>query len=162
PDEDYEYLVKEDRGRRVFAAAPENSLLLRKATGRMPHGGGRKLDPDSPYCRLLRRWVEQGAPFGRPGDPVVTRIEVLPPGRLLGRGGRQQVVGVAPLVVAHLSDGSTADVTRMAQFESNQPDLAEVSPTGLVTAKQLPGSAAVMARYQSHVGVFRATVPLGA
>src|SRR5581483_6382334 len=75
---------------------------------------------------------------------------------VLERGGRQQLI-----VVAHLSDGSTRDVTRMAQFEANQPDLAEVSATGLVTVKQLPGIVAIMARFQAHVDAFRATVPLG-
>src|SRR6202034_1641552 len=33
--------------------------------------------------------------------------------------------------------------------------------TGLVTTKQVPGRAAVMARFQSHVDVFHATIPLG-
>jgi hypothetical protein len=37
-----------------------------------------------------------------------------------------------------------------------------VSDTGLVGIQKLPGSAAVMTRYQEHVAVFRATVPLGA
>ena len=32
PSEDYEHLVKEGRGRRLFPAAPERSLLLLKAT----------------------------------------------------------------------------------------------------------------------------------
>jgi hypothetical protein len=50
----------------------------------------------------------------------------------------------------------------MTQFEPNRPEMASVSPTGLVSAQKLPGSVAVMARYQSHVDVFRATVPLGA
>src|SRR5581483_11968196 len=38
-DFDYAAIALEARGRRVFPAAPEESLLLRKATGRMPHGG---------------------------------------------------------------------------------------------------------------------------
>ena len=38
PAEDYEYLVKESRGRRIMLSAPEASLLLMKATGQMPHG----------------------------------------------------------------------------------------------------------------------------
>jgi hypothetical protein len=157
PQDDYEYLVKEGRGRRVFAAAADYSLLLRKATGQMPHGGGKKLEAGSPYYSILKRWIEQGAQRGEAGEAVVVRVEVLPRESLLDRKGQQQVV-----VVAHHSDGSTSDVTRMAQFESNQADLAEVSATGLVTAKQMPGSAAVMVRYQSHVDVFRATIPLGA
>src|SRR5205807_8771213 len=35
PDVDYAALVKEDRGRRVFQAAPDHSLLLLKPSGRM-------------------------------------------------------------------------------------------------------------------------------
>src|SRR5581483_6524580 len=155
PGEDYEYLVKEDRGRRLQPSAPEQSLLLRKATGAIGHGGGKRLDPQSPSYSILRRWIEQGARYGSPDEPVVERIQILPRQRVLERSGRQQL-----LVVAHLSDGSTRDVTRMAQFEVNQPDLAEVSATGLVTIKQLPGIVAVMARFQSHVDVFRATIPL--
>ena len=39
PKEDFEHLVKEGRGRRLFPAAPDRSLLLLKATGSVPHGG---------------------------------------------------------------------------------------------------------------------------
>ena len=76
--------------------------------------------------------------------------------RLMEREGTQQIV-----VVAHYSDGSTEDVTRTTQFDSNDTEMAEVSVTGLVTTGQLTGSVAVMARYQGHVDVFRATIPLG-
>jgi hypothetical protein len=157
PQEDYEYLVKEGRGRRIFATSAEYSLLLRKAAGQIAHGGGKKIEAGSPYYAILKRWVEQGAPQGKPNDGAVVRVEVFPKESLLDRKGEQQIV-----VVAHHNDGSTSDVTRMTQVESNHPDLAGVSATGLVTAKEAPGSAAVMVRYQSHVDVFRATVPLGA
>src|SRR5437899_410516 len=43
PDVDYMALVKEARGRRLFPASPENSLLLRKAVGSLPHGGGKRM-----------------------------------------------------------------------------------------------------------------------
>src|SRR5258708_516238 len=43
PELDYESLVNESRGRRVIPTAPERSILLLKATARMPHGGGRRL-----------------------------------------------------------------------------------------------------------------------
>ena len=36
PDEDFEYLVKEARGRRIFPTSPAESLLLLKATGKSP------------------------------------------------------------------------------------------------------------------------------
>lgn len=51
---DHAAIVKEARGRRVFLAAPETSLLLVKATGRVPHGGGKKIDEGSlRYKRLV-------------------------------------------------------------------------------------------------------------
>src|ERR1700676_3808896 len=55
PEEDYEYVVKESRGRRIIITAPEASLLLMKASGQMPHGGGAKLPSDSPHYRILKR-----------------------------------------------------------------------------------------------------------
>ena len=40
PDEDYEHLVREARGRRLFPADPPRSLLVTKGTAETPHGGG--------------------------------------------------------------------------------------------------------------------------
>ncbi len=156
PSEDYEYLVKEARGRRLFPAAPDRSLLLMKASARLPHGGGHRIEYNSPPYRIMRRWVEQGMPYGNPDDPTVTHIEVFPQERLMQREGSQQIV-----VIAHYNNGTTEDVTRMTTFDSNDTEMAEVSESALVTTAKLTGSVAIMARYQGHVGVFRATVPLG-
>jgi hypothetical protein len=156
PGEDYEYLVKEARGRRLFPAAPERSLLLLKGTNALPHGGGARLAADSHEYRMLRRWIQQGMPFGSEKDATVARIEVLPRSRAMVRGGEQQFK-----VLAHYSDGSTRDVTRTAQFDANDPEMAEVTPTGLVKTLDLTGDVAIMARYQGHVDVFRASIPLG-
>ena len=106
--------------------------------------------------RILRRWIQQGMPYGNDDDPIVNRLEVFPEERLMGRDKDQQVISVA-----HYSDGSKRDVTRMTQFDSNDTEFAEVSVTGLVTTAKLTGSVAVMARYQGYVDVFRSTVPLG-
>ncbi len=156
PEEDYEYLVKEGRGRRLFPAAPDQSLLLVKAINKLPHGGGQRLEPDSHEYRLIRRWILQGMPYGEETDPTVTSIEVLPQRRSMIRGGEQQIK-----VVAHYSDGSVQDVTRMAQFDPNDPEMAECTPTGIVKTLDLTGDVAIMARYQGHVDVFRASIPLG-
>ncbi len=157
PQEDFDFLVKEARGRRILPSVPTYSLLLRKATGQMAHGGGGRIKVDSAAYRVVRRWIEQGTPFGKKDDPVVDRIEVTPRSRVLAPNSSQQLV-----VVAHYSDGSTKDVTRLAQFESNAKDLAHVSESGVVSTGDLPGVVAVMARFQIHVGVFRATIPLNA
>lgn len=156
PQEDYEYLVKENRGRRIFPAAPEYSLLLLKPTARVPHGGGHRLDPDSYEWQLLTRWIEQGMPYGEPDDPTVERIEVFPRERSMNRDGKQQLS-----VVAHYSDGTALDVTRVSSFESNDTQMAESTTTGLVTVFDVPGDVAVMVRFQGQVAVFRASIPLG-
>lgn len=156
PDEDYEYLVKENQGRRIFPSSPEYSLLLTKPTNMLAHGGGKRIDMDSFEARLLIRWIEQGMPFGSQDDPVVEKIEVFPKSRKMNRGADQQLS-----VVAHYSDGSLADVTRMVKFESNDPELAEITATGQVKTLDMPGEVAVMARFQDHVTVFRAIIPMG-
>jgi hypothetical protein len=156
PALDYETLVKEGRGRRLFPAAPDASLLLQKAVARLPHGGGKRLDPASSEYRLIRRWIAAGMPMGRPLDPTVVRIEIYPAGRVLRRGTREQLA-----VTAFYSDGSSEDVTRWVQYQSNDVEVASALPGGKVESQRSAGQAAIMARYQGQVAVFRATVPLG-
>src|SRR5262245_7016579 len=88
PDVDYQALVKEARGRRLFPAAPDKSLLLLKATGQVAHGGGRRMEVGSDEYKLVRRWIAAGMPVGDPKDPVVTRIEVKPDHRILTRNNK--------------------------------------------------------------------------
>ncbi len=157
PWNDYDYLINEGRGRRIFPAAPEHSLLLTKATGEIPHGGGAQLEVGSHDYEFLVRWIRQGMPFGEEDDPTIERIDVFPKERTLQSGSTQQLI-----VTAHYSDGTMLDVTRGVQFEANQPEMAEVTEHGMVDLKELPGSTSVMVRFQEHVGVFIANVPLGA
>ena len=157
PREDWEYLVHESRGRRVHPAAPERSLLLEKACNLSPHGGGERFSPDSHEYRLLRRWMLQGMPYGNADELRVTDIDVYPAERTLGRSAEQQLA-----VIARYSDGSAEDVTRMATYEPNDTEMAEVDQRGLVKTLEVTGDIAIMVRYQGQVGVFRASIPLGA
>lgn len=157
PTEDYEYLVREARGRRLFPAAPDRSLLLVKATAELPHGGGKRLEKDSDDYKLLERWISQGMPYGHPDDPTVESIEVIPNQRTMALGAEQQLV-----VMAHYTDGSQEDVTRSALYEPNDKDMAQTEEKGRVRLFEQPGEVGVMIRYQGKVAVFRATVPLGA
>lgn len=153
PDADYRALVMEGRGRRLFPAAPERSLVLRKVSGGIPHGGGVLISSETPYYRTLLDWVSAGAPRGT-GEPRVERIEVSPQERLLQMGTRQQL-----RVVARMSDGTTRDVTALATYVVNNEDLAIVDATGRVDVKQAPGVVAVMASYLDQMDVFQAVVP---
>jgi hypothetical protein len=153
---DHAALTREARGRRVFPAAPDHSLLLLKASGQVPHGGGRKIARDSEAYRLLRRWIAGGAPASSPDAPAVVRLRITPANRVLRPGQTQQLA-----VLAEYSDGSERDVTRQSEFSSNLDVVASVGPDGLVTAGRLSGEAAVMARHLGHVAVFRGLVPHG-
>lgn len=156
PAEDYESLVKQGRGRRVFPASPEQSLLLLKATNKSPHVGGVRLTEDSQAYQTLLQWVRQGAPWGSEAAPELAAIEVQPPSGVVERGGQHQLK-----IVAQFTDGSSRDVTEIALFESNDPAMAEVDESGLIKVSDIPGKAAVMVRYQGSVTVFNATIPLG-
>lgn len=154
PEVDYMTILKEGRGRRVFPAAPEMSILLTKATGQSPHGGGKRLEIDSDEYKLLRRWIASGMPYGEATEPTVKRIQIVPEKRVLSRDSKQQFA-----VLAHYTDGRVEDITRRAQYESNETSIATVDPLGLITTHKVPGEAAIMARYQEFVTVFRAAVP---
>jgi len=157
PTEDYDYLVKEARGRRLFPASPERSLLLLKGTATLPHGGGKRLEADSDDYALLVRWISQGMPYGKPTDPKVERIEVFPKERVMPMSGEQQLA-----VLARYTDGSVLDVTRSALYEPNDKNLAKADGHGLISVFDQPGDVGVMIRYQGKVAVFRAMLPLGA
>jgi hypothetical protein len=157
PHDDFDHLVREGRGRRLFPAAPDQSLLLNKASGKVAHGGGVRLASTSDGYALLREWIRQGTPFTGEANATLESIEVRPPGGKIKANGQQQLTAVA-----HYSDGSDRDVTDLALFESNDPAMAEVSEQGRVRAMDIPGKVSVMVRYQGKVAVFGAAVPLGA
>ena len=157
PWNDHEWLVRESRGRRISPAAPENSLLLLKATGEIPHEGGIRLERDSTDYNTIVRWIKQGLPYAADDAPTVERIAVFPTDRVATPEAEQQLA-----VTAYFTDGSTRDITRTAIYEANQEEMAEVDENGHVILGKKTGSTSVMIRFQEHVAVFRATIPLGA
>jgi Protein of unknown function (DUF1553)/Protein of unknown function (DUF1549) len=154
PAADYAALTQEGRGRRVVPSVPERSLLLAKASGQSPHGGGVRIARGSEEYRTLKEWIAAGLPFGSPDDPHVVAIEVSPHERLLAVKARQPLT-----VTATYSDGTRVDVTRHARFQSNNDGLGSVDDAGVVTAGEVPGEVAVMAAYLGAVDVFRGLIP---
>src|SRR5262245_25330476 len=153
PEADYAALTKEGRGRRVFPAKPEESLILRKSTGRTAHGGGTKLPFGGEDYRTLRDWIAAGMPLGSRDAPRVVSLLVEPAERVMNQKADQQL-----RVIARYSDGVEKDVTRHARFQSNAEAVASVSASGVVTTSDAPGEAAVMAAYLGEVGLFRVMV----
>ncbi len=157
PAEDFEHLTKADRGRRLFPSAPDRSLLLRKASGQLPHGGGVRLAASSAGYALILEWIRQGAPPEVNGTRVFETFEIQPARGTIPPHGELQLSALA-----RYSDGSVRDVTSLALYESNDKAMAEVSDLGLMKVFDITGKVSVMVRYQGRVAVFSASVPLGA
>ena len=153
---DYEEIVLHARGRRINVAIPEQSLLLLKSIGAVPHGGGTRFAPTSEAYNLLRQWIYDGAPAASPAAPRLITIRVEPQERLMQSG--EQV----PLrVLATYSDQNEKDVTKHAAFASNIDVVANVNEEGAVTGGTESGEATIMARYMGQVAVFTAIIPHG-
>ncbi len=157
PAEDFEHLVREGRSRRLFPAAPDQSLLLLKASGKLAHGGGIKLQEGTENYEKLRRWIAGGAKWITEKEPKLVSVEVQPAMGLLQPNSHQQLQAIA-----HYDDNSSRDVTQLSLYEANDSAMVQVTDEGLVTALDIPGKAAVMVRYQGQVSVYGVAVPLGA
>lgn len=154
PDFDHVSLVREARGRRVFAGSPDDSLLLSKASGRVPHGGGNRIRQDSEDYDLLRKWIQAGAAGPRPDEPTLVRLTVTPQDQILDFNSKIQLN-----VTAHFSNGRTANVTGRSLFETNLPEIAEVTESGELQTHSRGGLFAAMVRFGGKIAVFRGTVP---
>ncbi len=155
PDFDFDALSKESRGRRLSPSQPEQSLLLLKPIGLAPHGGGKRLDPNGADFATLRRWVLAGTPRAIANAPKLERISVDPSDAMLGANSQKPLK-----VIAHYSNGTTRDVTRLAQFQSNESAIAAVNDGGVISTNTITGESAVMARYMNMIAVCTVSVPL--
>jgi len=145
PNGDHFRLTREQLGRRVNLALPEQSLLLEKSLGTVSHTGGSLIKKDDQYFNTMLEWLKDGAP----NDPIevaaVTALELYPENGVLNGEGAQQRLTVR----AKYSDGTDRDVTSLAFFSTSNDNSAKVGQDGIVTAAAR-GEAFVMARYDTH------------
>jgi hypothetical protein len=146
PGHDYEAIAKDAGGRRVSRLRPAESLLLGKATARLPHGGGLRLRPGTSGYDTVLRWIASGMPRTPPDAPRVERIAVEPTERTL-----KPSESFSLRATAHYTDGTAEDVTTLAAFASSESALVKVDANGRVTAGPVPGDATISARF---VGLF--------
>jgi len=155
PDFDYAALTKHGRGRRVFPAAADRSLLLTKPTGQLPHGGGLRLDREGDDYETIKSWIESGTPRRIEDEPKLVRVSVEPSQQSMKPSQRK------PLhVTAFYSNGTTRDVTQRTSFQSNESAVVSVDKYGMMTAGPIPGETAVMARYMYQIAICNVTIPL--
>ena len=144
PDGDYIRITREMVGRRVNLAVPDESTLIEKALGRVPHSGNQCFDEGSFYHKTILEWITNGAPKDADNVAKVTGIEVFPKQAVMeGRGEKQQVT-----VRATYSDGTDRDVTHLAVFMSNNDPSAAVDKGGMVTSGDR-GEAFILARFDT-------------
>jgi WD40 repeat protein len=140
------------KSRRTNVASPDDSLMLLKASGAVPHVGGQLTRPGEPYYELIRRWIAEGAKLDlnvervssiaiEPQNPVVQNI-----------GARQQI-----RVVATYSNGRRRDVTSEAFLQSGNTEVAETNRAGVVTAIRR-GESPMLARFEGNYAATTLTV----
>lgn len=140
---DHYRLTQEISGRRINLALPDESLLLRKATGSVMHTGGKRFGESSASYQLIRRWIDEGASLDEAAHSNPVSLELLPKQAVVLQG---KEVEQPFTVIAHYDDKSTRDVTDLAVFMSNNETTVDVSDrgTGRIGA---PGEAFVLARF---------------
>jgi hypothetical protein len=156
PAKDFNTLTREQLSRRIDPVEPDKSLLLLKATGRIPHEGGVRITPDSWQFAVLRSWVVAGTPW-KPGSGTVTELALDAPEYLI-----VATKSTKPLhVTARFPDSSTEDVTAFCDFRVQDDSVAEVGSLGTVTA-QRPGDTGLVVSYRGVVKAIRVLVPAAA
>lgn len=150
---DWVAITRSAGGRRIQLADPARSLLLLKATGTVPHKGGKRFEVGSPEYKTLAAWIAGGAPGPESADARLVRLEVLPEHTTVRVGETRPTQ-----VRAHFSDGRVEDVTRWAKYTSANEAVATVDDEGRVRVIG-HGEAGISAWYLSRLAVGFVTAP---
>ena len=145
-DLDYVALVQDQFNRRIDLTAPEESLILLKATAQLAHEGGQRFKTNSWEYGALVSWIAEGATNDSNSARRLTALEVTPRDAIL----IEPTNSIQLSATAKFSDGSTHDVTSIAVYEPVNPSI-KVTAAGLVSAEN-PTETTVLVRYldQQH------------
>jgi hypothetical protein len=146
---DYQALINDLGGRRFNRVMPEESLMMLKPAGMVPHEGGKVLTPGSRHYEMMRKWIAEGTKRESHAARA-NSIEVIPDNVYLDLPGMSQQM----LVIAHYRDGSTRDVTREAIFSSSNIEVLAIKDNSAVSLRR--GEGAVLVRYEGNY----ATAPM--
>lgn len=142
PIYDTRALTDDLSARRINRAAPENSLMLLKATGAVPHVGGQVTKVGEPYYEIVKSWIAEGMPLDL-ATPRVQSISIEPKNPIVQQIGAQQQMRV----LATYTDGTVRDVTLESFIDTGNQDVAKVDPKGLVNTLRR-GEAPILARFE--------------
>jgi WD40 repeat protein len=149
---DVRALTDDHASRRVNLASPDDSLMLLKPTGAVPHVGAQLIHPGEPYYQILRNWIASGAKLDLT-TPRVTKIELVPQNPVIDKLGAKQQIRV----LATYANGEIRDVSREAFIESGNGEVAAANRSGLMTSLRR-GEAPILARYEGSYAATTLTV----
>ncbi len=152
-DLEKDYAALTGDGRRINRADPDASLLLKKPTKTVSHGGGLRFEKDSWQYQLLRTWIKQGARWEK-GSGAIAVMILDPPEYAFTRPGETGQLKVR----ARFADGREENITSFSNFRSNNEAIAEVTPLGQVQSRQA-GDTFLVVSYRGEVVPVRTTVP---
>lgn len=145
PKGDHFRLTTEMAGRRVNLALPEESLLVTKATGAVPHTGGKLFKEGTPFHETLVQWIRDGAKYDEGEIPQPTGIEIRP-AQVVMTGKDVQI----PFTVrASYSDGSDRDVTTLTSFSSSNDNSVKMDKTSGMATSAERGEAFLLGRFHT-------------
>ncbi|MBL8867382.1 MAG: DUF1553 domain-containing protein [Planctomycetia bacterium] len=142
PAYDHAALTRGALGRRIDVSSPDESLLLQKAVGRVPHEGGVRFGASSTEYATLRNWIAAGGRSDAGGNPKLVALDVTPKSAIL----------TAPKdsfrlkAVARFAEGTTRDVTPFVAVETTTVGIVTVHADGTVEKEQ-DGETTVLVRY---------------
>jgi hypothetical protein len=156
PNLDHGWITKDTLGRRVNTASPDDSLLLLKAAGRMPHDGGMRFGKESWAYQIFRQWIADGAKHTS-GSGEIKELSISPPDFAVLPAEKTLQVKVT----AKFADGTAEDITPFCDFKISDDAVAAVSSLGVLTARQ-PGDVGLAVLYRGSVRAIRVLVPAAA
>lgn len=153
PNADHAWITRDNLGRRVDTQNPDQSLLLMKGAGKMPHDGGMRFGQESWQYKIFREWIAAGARH-TPGSGEIKDLTISPPDfAVLGNDKPVQVK-----VTASFADGTKEDITPFCDFKISDDAVANLTPLGQLTART-PGDAGLTVLYRGSVKAIRVLVP---
>lgn len=151
--DDHQEIVRALEGRRVNLHGTADSLLLRKATETMEHGGGERFSEDSAAYSTLSRWIDSGAK--RQQGRRLIQLSVMPTSLLLDDVDQSVPVSV----IARFDDQSEEDVTGLTVLSSDDLESVAIDRESNRLLVHRRGEHLVLARYLDRVQPIRLGVP---
>ncbi|PQO31708.1 DUF1549 and DUF1553 domain-containing protein [Blastopirellula marina] len=149
---DHRALVDDVAGRRFNRAVPEQSLMLLKTTGVVPHVGGSLTQPGERRYEILENWIAGGVQLNL-DSPKVAKIDLYPQNPTVPLPGMTQQFAV----YATLTDGKVIDVTDDAFISSGDIEVATADEKGILKLLRR-GEAPVLARFDGAYDATTVTV----